>query len=83
MKKIKYDATSKKVILTTDEAKEIKAYIKGFRAGATQCSAVGEGWKGFLAMHMASYVEGAPNNLTPLEIFKLINTAAQKQGVKL
>lgn len=83
MKKMKYDATLKEVILTEDEAKAIKAYIKGFQEGATRCSSVGEGWKAFLALDMASYVEGAPDNLTSIEIFNLIRAAAQKQGVSL
>ncbi len=83
MKNLKYDATLNEVVLTADEAKEIKTYIEGFRAGVTRCGFAREGWKAFLALEMASHVEGAPNNLTSIEIFKLIHTAAKKQGVKL
>lgn len=83
MHNFKYDAVSNKIVMTEQEAHELKIYVEGFSQGAIYCSTAGQTWRRYLAIQLAKNVEGTPKSMNALDTFELINNAAKAHGVIL
>lgn len=80
---MRYDAESKKIVMTQKDADELKIFVEGFSQGAIYCSSAGQTWRRYLAIQLAKRVEGIPKSMNVFDTFNLINDATEEYGITL
>lgn len=81
--KFKYDAENDKVIITANDAKDLRMYVTGYNVAAKRAGIPDELRKVYLGIDLMHSASGIPNNMDPSDFLKLLRTASAAMGVKL
>lgn len=81
--KMQYDVEKKKIIMSQNDAKELKIFVKGYNAAAMKTLFTAQVKKELLASDLLLYTSDVPAEITVNDFLKMVKAAAKEWGVDL
>lgn len=81
--KFKYDVNSNKIVMTPNDAQDVRMYIAGYNAIAKRAGMKDELRRTYLGIDLMQYASDLPKNMNPQSFLELLSTASAAIGVKL
>jgi len=81
--KMQYDVEKKKILMTTNDAKQLEMFAKGHKAAAMKIMATAQAQPDFLASDLLPYATNVPADMNVKDFFNAVKKSAKALGVDL